>query len=126
MHCAKEYRTAQTCGMKLVMERESLSERCRTCTKIVNKEISIAKEYARIERWSREGNRSASIAKAQDEITKLQDDLLKLNDDKMARIGQMGNMKNEAVDERALVKTLVGSDTEEFKDVEVEELEDLV
>lgn len=125
-HCAKEYRTGQNCGMKLVINCVSKEDECRICTKIDKKEKAIAKESARIDRWTREGKGTASIAKAQDEIAKLQDDLQKLIDEKMVRILQMVNKEKKVIEERASTNTLVESDTEEFKDVMMEDLEDLV
>ncbi|PVH79408.1 hypothetical protein DL98DRAFT_655500 [Cadophora sp. DSE1049] len=42
-HCSKEYRTGETCGMKLVMNRYQSTENCKICTKIDVKERSIRK-----------------------------------------------------------------------------------
>jgi hypothetical protein len=54
-HCAKEYRTGETCGMKLVMNRYQLPEKCKICTKIDTKERMMRKGEERIRRWQKEG-----------------------------------------------------------------------
>ena len=58
-HCAKEFRTGETCGMKLVMNRYQIAEKCKLCQKIDAKERQIRKEQERIRRWRSEGMRSA-------------------------------------------------------------------
>ncbi len=50
-HCSKEYRTGETCGMKLVMNRHQSAEKCKICTKIDTKERSIAREEERLRHW---------------------------------------------------------------------------
>ncbi|KAH9207468.1 hypothetical protein DL95DRAFT_374284 [Leptodontidium sp. 2 PMI_412] len=77
-HCSKEYRTGETCGMKLVMNRLAKEEKCKTCIKIDTKYRSIQKEEDKITRWRQTEGRSASIEKAQDIIYQLQTDLNRL------------------------------------------------
>lgn len=81
-HCSKEYRTGETCGMKLVMQTYQLPDKCKTCLKIDTKKRSIRKEEERIKRWRKEGNRKASIEKAFDTIDELSRELWSLEDDK--------------------------------------------
>jgi hypothetical protein len=81
-HCSKEYRTGETCGIKLVMNRYSLPEKCKICTKIDTKERCIRKEEDKIRRWRKESNRNASIQKAQDDIYKLESDIERLKYDR--------------------------------------------
>ena len=90
-HCAKEYRTGETCGMKLVMNRYSLEDKCRICTKIATKERAINKEYERIRRWQKESNRKASIEKSHDEIYRLQGELDRLINEKQVKNGNMNS-----------------------------------
>ena len=40
-HCAKEYRTGETCGMKLVWNRYQHEDKCEICQKIDRKEKRI-------------------------------------------------------------------------------------
>jgi hypothetical protein len=50
--------------MKLVMNRYSLPEKCKTCKEIDSKERAIEKEQKNINRWGQTMCRSASIEKA--------------------------------------------------------------
>ncbi|KAG9233297.1 hypothetical protein BJ875DRAFT_50690 [Amylocarpus encephaloides] len=74
-HCSKEYRTGETCGMKLVMNTIPKSEKCKLCVKIDTKRGRVYKEEDRIDRWYKEEQRgigrSASIAASQDTIVTL-------------------------------------------------------
>jgi hypothetical protein len=74
-HCSKEYRTGETCGMKLVMQTYEVQEKCRTCEKLDTKRRAIRKEEDRIKRWKREGGRTASIEKAEEDIARLQQEI---------------------------------------------------
>lgn len=53
-HCSKEYRTGETCGMKLAMNTYRKPEKCKTCEKIDTKNGRLEKEQKRIDRWVRE------------------------------------------------------------------------
>lgn len=72
-HCSKEYRTGETCGMKLVFETIPIHEQCKICDKIRTKLGRIRKEEERIKRWRHEGSkRAASIEKALADIAILE------------------------------------------------------
>jgi predicted RNA-binding Zn-ribbon protein involved in translation (DUF1610 family) len=90
-HCAKEYRTGETCGMKLVMTSISVHQKCPKCEKIAIKYNRIAKEEERIKRWTREGakHRKASIAASQDIIRDLNHDISKLEKERNERRRQL-------------------------------------
>ncbi|PMD16144.1 hypothetical protein NA56DRAFT_322421 [Hyaloscypha hepaticicola] len=60
-HCSREYRTGESCGLKLVMARYQMEEKCKCCQKMETKYRRIRKEQERINRWRKEGGRSASI-----------------------------------------------------------------
>lgn len=78
-HCSKEYRTGDTCGLKMIMQLFPKEEKCRICTKINVKRERLIKEEARIARWRGEHRmRSASIEKAVDCIQKLQSEISEL------------------------------------------------
>lgn len=53
-HCNKEYRTGETCGMKLIFESSRVNTRCQMCKKydVILRKISQAKE--RVQRWESE------------------------------------------------------------------------
>jgi hypothetical protein len=81
-HCSKEYRTGETCGMRLTMNTYKLNEKCKICTKIDTKERAIKKEDANIRRWAKEGGRSASIEKAEDNIFRYEEDIIRLTQER--------------------------------------------
>jgi hypothetical protein len=86
-HCAKEYRTGETCGMKLVMQNIHVHTKCRICDKLEVKYNRKAKEEDRIRRWKREGgkHRKASIEASEDIIEGLNRDIAKLMQERRDR-----------------------------------------
>ena len=74
--CPKEYRTGETCGMKLIMACiEDKSKTCRICDHIATKLRRRQKEVERIKRWKTERNRKASIGASEDIIDHLDRDI---------------------------------------------------
>ncbi|KAL4865616.1 hypothetical protein BDV12DRAFT_200027 [Aspergillus spectabilis] len=64
--CNYEYRTGETCGIRLVNVTESAPTVCRLCQNIDTKRRNRQKELDRINRWKREGGTlTASIAKSE-------------------------------------------------------------
>ncbi len=59
--CNKEYRTGETCGLKLVYETIYAQGQCKLCDQIAKKERRAAKMRDDIQRWQREGNRRATV-----------------------------------------------------------------
>lgn len=51
VHCNKEYRTGETCGMKLVHDTHQLVDKCKPCQAIDKKLRRIAKEEENLARW---------------------------------------------------------------------------
>ena len=77
--CNYEYRTGETCGMKLVNLTEYAAMQCRLCEKIETKHRRRSAELERVHRWKREGNTLvASIEKSQDTIKTLDKEIVKL------------------------------------------------
>jgi hypothetical protein len=89
-HCSKEYRTGETCGMRLVMGTYDNPEKCRLCTKIDTKNRSIRKEEEKIKRWRHESGRSASIEKAEDTVYGLKQEIYRLEVERYNKSQQMG------------------------------------
>lgn len=54
-HCAKEYRTGETCGMRLIYEASRVPQKCNTCKRVEVIQRKIAASQDRIYRWNREG-----------------------------------------------------------------------
>ncbi|KAI9370040.1 hypothetical protein BJX61DRAFT_112326 [Aspergillus egyptiacus] len=53
--CNYEYRTGETCGMRLVNTTEFETTKCRLCEKIETKLRRRSNELERLNRWKREG-----------------------------------------------------------------------
>ncbi|KAG0651794.1 hypothetical protein D0Z07_1961 [Hyphodiscus hymeniophilus] len=90
-HCTREYRTGETCGMKLVMATYQMEEQCKVCTKIETKYNRIRKEQDRIKRWKKEDRhgRKASIAASEDTIAELEAEVNDLNIRKYEALTQL-------------------------------------
>ncbi|KAF4993208.1 hypothetical protein FDECE_13486 [Fusarium decemcellulare] len=58
--CNKEYRMGETCGLKLVYETETEPDVCKLCHDTEKKQRRYDKMYRDVQRWQREGNRSAT------------------------------------------------------------------
>ncbi|KAL2150588.1 hypothetical protein VTH82DRAFT_7151 [Thermothelomyces myriococcoides] len=69
--CPKEYRTGETCGLKLIYHTHMESKVCKLCEQIGKKQRRVAKMAEDIERWRSEGNRRATIEKTEREMMEL-------------------------------------------------------
>ncbi|KAH7201412.1 hypothetical protein DER44DRAFT_669690 [Fusarium oxysporum] len=68
--CHKEYRTGETCGMRLVFERRNQQTTCNLCNQITKKNNTIertAERMARLRKW----NCYASVARCEEDLTEL-------------------------------------------------------
>ncbi|KAK3315799.1 hypothetical protein B0H66DRAFT_271457 [Apodospora peruviana] len=75
--CNKEYRTGETCGLKLVYDTVLMQGQCKICDQMQKKERRVNKMSDDIQRWQREGNRRATIEKTQQDIYDIQ---IQIND----------------------------------------------
>ncbi|KAF1823844.1 uncharacterized protein K489DRAFT_379844 [Dissoconium aciculare CBS 342.82] len=90
--CTKEYRTGETCGMKMVYNTILLDGICPWCEKIEKKLRRREKAQNDIARWSAEPNRlKASIEKAYNEIAELNREIQNLQLEKERRYQNIGN-----------------------------------
>ncbi|THW22756.1 hypothetical protein D6C98_03198 [Aureobasidium pullulans] len=64
-HCNREYRTGETCGMKLVYAVARSNDKCKICQKIDTKLRRRAAEVTKIQRWQSEGNLDQEIYQLQ-------------------------------------------------------------
>ncbi|KAN0094254.1 hypothetical protein V8E51_017438 [Hyaloscypha variabilis] len=96
-HCAKEYRTGETCGMKLVMNRYSLPMKCKICTKIDIGERVIRKEEERVRRWKKVWpEQITSREKAQQGIDQLKMEISDLLSERYGGIDSMDQSTPDA------------------------------
>ncbi len=83
--CTKEYRTGETCGLKLVYDTTYNPGACKLCEQIEKKERRWSKMAQDIERWRREKNRKATIEKTQEDMDDIRHQINKLWTDHQAR-----------------------------------------
>jgi hypothetical protein len=69
--CNKEYRTGETCGLKLIYNTYLEPGVCKTCEHVHKKQRRLHKMQDDIERWTGEGNRRATIEKTRREIAEV-------------------------------------------------------
>lgn len=63
--CNKEYRTGETCGLKLVYDTHFKTVHCKLCEQIETKQRRYRKMEKDLQRWRNEGNRNATIEKTE-------------------------------------------------------------
>ncbi|KAK4248241.1 hypothetical protein C7999DRAFT_40522 [Corynascus novoguineensis] len=76
--CPKEYRTGETCGLKLIYRTNTEGALCKNCDAIQKKQRRVAKMTEDIKRWRCEGNRRATIEKTEREIGELNHQIQKI------------------------------------------------
>ncbi|EPE02129.1 hypothetical protein F503_06133 [Ophiostoma piceae UAMH 11346] len=83
--CPKEYRTGETCGLKLVYTTSYKSENCKLCEQIEKKNRRLEKLQRDVERWRQEGNRPATIEKTERDIEEIAERVNQLWEDHIGR-----------------------------------------
>lgn len=77
--CNYEYRTGETCGLRLVNDTEYETVQCRLCDKIETKYRRRSAETERLTRWKREGGTLvASMDRSQKLIMELDKEIFQL------------------------------------------------
>src|SRR5277367_1978043 len=85
-HCNREYRTGETCDMKLVMQTYEIQQKCKICEKIDTKRRRLANEQDRIHRWAREHSRyDQSIEKSREIIAALDTEIYELGNQRRSQ-----------------------------------------
>ncbi|KAF8471307.1 hypothetical protein BDZ91DRAFT_718277 [Kalaharituber pfeilii] len=74
-HCAKEYRTGETCGMKLIYETSRVTGKCQMCKKYEVILRKIIQAHERVQRWESEGINPVSTDKEKQSIMVWQNEL---------------------------------------------------
>lgn len=84
--CNYEYRTGETCGIKLVNMTEDTPTQCRLCEKIETKYRRRGAEMDRLRRWKNEGSTLvASIEKSQETVNLLDREIMSLQKERADR-----------------------------------------
>lgn len=76
--CNKEYRTGETCGLKLVYDTNYKNENCKLCDQIEKKERRYNKMLQDVQRWRNEGNRRATIEKTECDMEEVRQAIAKI------------------------------------------------
>lgn len=95
-HCQKEYRTGETCGLKMVAQTIPIAEKCSWCEKIERKKRRKDKQVADYTRWSQSPDAAKyrfSIQKALEEIKALTAEIQQLMAEKDAKYRMIGNSR---------------------------------
>ncbi|RYP46080.1 hypothetical protein DL768_007672 [Monosporascus sp. mg162] len=79
MGCTKEYRMGETCGLKLVFDTTQVMDSCKLCKDMEKKQRRYSKLHNDIIRWQREGNRNATIEKAQRDMEEIEDAIRRMS-----------------------------------------------
>jgi hypothetical protein len=88
-HCNKEYRTGETCGMKLVMDVVRVGVKCTTCARIDTKLRRRAQEVDRIRRWEAERSNPYSVATAKETVAQLDMEIYQLQAERRVRMSRL-------------------------------------
>lgn len=75
--CNKEYRIGETCGLKLVYERQDEAKKCKVCDQVTRKENQVERTTERMA-WLREWKHLASLERCEEEVASLKDAILRL------------------------------------------------
>ena len=95
-HCNREYRTGETCGMKLIMQTVPVCQKCKLCEKIDTKMRRRGAEVERIKRWQREGGKfRASIDKSMDMIKAFDVEIYELGCERGRRLQGIGSCRGD-------------------------------
>ena len=90
-HCQREYRTGETCGMKLVYQTLPVPEKCTLCEKIERKKRRYDKARADLKRWEDDPRFWASADNARKDLNALEGEIARLTAEKQARYINVGN-----------------------------------
>ncbi|KAJ9268875.1 hypothetical protein DTO212C5_5076 [Paecilomyces variotii] len=89
--CNYEYRTGETCGMRLVNVTEFEPTKCRLCEKIETKHRRRVAELERLERWKGEGGTLvASMDRSRKVIMELDKEIRQLQNERETRRKALG------------------------------------
>ncbi|KAI3572746.1 hypothetical protein IWW34DRAFT_215572 [Fusarium oxysporum f. sp. albedinis] len=77
--CNKEHRIGETCGLKLVYERQDEAKNCKVCDQVTKKENRIRRTTERMARL-REWKHLASLERCEEEVASLKGEILRLRE----------------------------------------------
>ncbi|KAF4335982.1 hypothetical protein FBEOM_10163 [Fusarium beomiforme] len=90
--CNKEYRMGETCGLKLVYETKTERDVCKLCHDTEKKQRRYDKMYRDVQRWQREGNRSATIERTCAEMQEVAGQIYRMREEHDHRLQSLGQV----------------------------------
>ncbi|EQK98688.1 hypothetical protein OCS_05599 [Ophiocordyceps sinensis CO18] len=90
--CNKEYRMGETCGLKLVYETRVEPDVCKLCHDTEKKQRRYDKMYRDVQRWQREGNRSATIERTCGEMQDVLGQIYRMREEHDHRLQSLGQV----------------------------------
>ncbi|KAL7809554.1 hypothetical protein V8C26DRAFT_266912 [Trichoderma gracile] len=94
--CNKEYRMGETCGLKLVYHTIPDPDVCRLCHDREKKERRLSKMVSDVERWQKEGNRSATIERTEGEMAVVREQICAMQKEHAARQFSLAQVREMA------------------------------
>ncbi|RSL99457.1 hypothetical protein CDV31_012178 [Fusarium ambrosium] len=95
--CNKEYRMGETCGLKLVYETKTEPDVCKLCHDTEKKQRRYDKMYRDVQRWQREGNRSATIERTCGEMHDVMGQIYRMREEHDHRLQSLGQVRMKHV-----------------------------
>lgn len=83
----------ETCGLKLVYETKVEADICKLCHDQAKKQRRHDKMVRDVERWQREGNRSATIERTCDEIEEVRGQIYRIAQEHEHRLQSLGQVR---------------------------------
>ncbi|KAL7805317.1 hypothetical protein V8C44DRAFT_341101, partial [Trichoderma aethiopicum] len=90
--CNKEYRMGETCGLKLVYDTIQDPDVCKLCHDKEKKVRRLEKMTKDVERWQKEGNRSATIERTEGEIATVKEQICNMEAEHAKRQFSLGQV----------------------------------
>ncbi|KAJ3456804.1 hypothetical protein MRS44_016827 [Fusarium solani] len=92
--CNNEYRPGETCGLKLVYDTKTEFDVCKLCHDTEKKQRRYDKMYRDVQRWHREGNRSATIERTCGEMHDIMGQIYRMREEHDHRLQSLGDTKH--------------------------------
>jgi hypothetical protein len=88
----------ETCGLKLVYDTKVEADKCKLCHDTEKKQRRYDKMYRDVERWQREGNRSATIERTCGEMQDVLSQIYRMHEEHRQRLQSLGQVRDPTGD----------------------------
>lgn len=92
--CNKENRMGETCGLKLVYETRVEPGVCKLCHDTEKKQRRYDKMYRDVQRWQREGNRTATIERTSGDMQDVLGQIYRMREEHENRLQSLGQVSS--------------------------------